>query len=159
VQLVVRDEEAVGLSLEQAQPNHSTARQTDMRKVRAAIAASVIAAAAVTGCAGHTSAAHGTVTGIFLMVGGPASITHPNGVRLPLPGRVIATSTTGERFTVSTGKSGRFTMLLPPGTYHLTGYSPRVRINGQEMRCGASHPVHVRAGKPVRGIEVFCSVP
>jgi hypothetical protein len=46
---------------------------------------------------------------------------HPNGVRLPLPGHVIATSTAGKRFTVSTGKSGRFTMFLAPGTYRLTG--------------------------------------
>jgi hypothetical protein len=69
---------------------------------------------------------------------------HPNGVRLPLPGHVIATSTAGKRFTVSTGKSGRFTMFLAPGTYRLTGYSPRVHVNGQEMRCVAAHPVRSR---------------
>jgi hypothetical protein len=84
---------------------------------------------------------------------------HPNGVRLPLPGHVIATSTAGKRFTVSTGKNGRFTMFLAPGTYRLTGYSPRVHVNGQEMRCVAAHPVRVKAGKSMRGIEVFCSVP
>lgn len=104
------------------------------------IAATIVGAASVGGCTGHANAAQGTVSGIFLMVGGPASIADPNGVRLPLPGHVIAVSTAGERFTVSTGKSGRFTMPLPPGTYHLAGYSPRVHVNGQEMRCGAAHP-------------------
>ena len=64
---------------------------------------------------------------------------HPNGVRLPLPGHVIATSTAGKRVTVSTGKSGRFTMFLAPGTYRLTGSSPRVHVNGQDALCrGAS---------------------
>jgi len=62
-------------------------------------------AAAVAGCAGHATTARGTISGIFLMVGGPATTADPDGVRLPLPGHVIATSTQGERFTVSTGKA------------------------------------------------------
>lgn len=111
------------------------------------------------GCTGHTSIAHGTVTGILLMVGGPATSADPNGVRRPLPGRVIATSNAGQRFTVRTGKNGLFTMPLPPGTYHLTGYSPLVHFNGLEMRCIAEHAVQVKAGKSIRGVAVFCSVP
>jgi hypothetical protein len=48
-------------------------------------------------------------------------------------------STAGKRVTVSTGKSGRFTMFLAPGTYRLTGSSPRVHVNGQDALCrGAS---------------------
>jgi hypothetical protein len=125
----------------------------------ATIAVSVTVATTIAGCRGHTSTAHGTVSGIFVMVGGPASTAHPNGVRLPLPGRVIATSAAGQRFTVSTGKNGLFTMLLPPGTYRLTGYSPRVHVNGQEMRCIAERAVHVKVGQSIRGTEVFCSVP
>ncbi len=81
------------------------------------------------------------------------------GFAQPLPGHVIATSIAGQRFTVSTGKSGRFTMLLPPGIYHLTGYRPRVHVDNHMMRCIAEHPVQVKAGKLTRGIEVFCSVP
>jgi len=131
-----------------------------MVKVPLAIAASVIAAAVVAGYTGHAARAHGSVTGVFLMVGGPADIAHPNGVRVPLPGHVIASNVdTGEHFTVSTGKSGRFTMLLAPGTYNLTGYSPRVHVNGQEMRCIAARSIRVRAGKRLRGADVFCSVP
>ena len=94
------------------------------------------------------------------MVGGPADSAHPAGVRLPLPGHVIASDVaTGEHVTVATGKSGRFTMLLPPGTYNLAGYSPRVHVNGQEMRCMAARSVRVKAGRRLRGIDVFCSVP
>jgi hypothetical protein len=130
-----------------------------MRKVIATIAVSVIVATTIAACRGHTSTANGTVSGIFVMVGGPASTANPNGVRLTLPGRVIATSGAGQRFTVITGKNGQFTMLLPPGSYHLTGYSPRVLINGQEMRCRSEHAVQARVGKSIRGIEVFCPVP
>jgi hypothetical protein len=104
------------------------------------------------GRSGRTNGVRGKITGIFLMVGGPA------GVRLPLPGQVIATSTDGQRFTVSAGRSGRFTMLLPPGSYNLTGYSPRVRVNGQQMRCLAVRSVRLKAGESLRGIGVFCSV-
>jgi hypothetical protein len=107
-----------------------------MVKVLRAIAASVIAAAVVAGCAGHAAKAHGSLTGVFLMVGGPADIAHPNGVRVPLPGHVIASNVdTGEHFTVSTGKSGRFTMLLAPGTYNLTGFMSTAK------RCAASRRV------------------
>jgi hypothetical protein len=95
----------------------------------------------------------GLVIGFFLMVGGPAP-----GVSVRLPGRVIATSTTGRRFTVAVKYLGRFQLRLPPGTYQLTGYSPRVRANHAEMRCVASHPVHVRAGQSTRR-NVYCSVP
>lgn len=124
-----------------------------MEKLRATIAASLVGAAAVAGCTGRTYAVHGTITGIFLMVGGPA-----NG-RVPLPGHVIANNVdTGKTFTVSTGRSGRFTMLLTPGIYNLTGYSPRVHVNGKEMRCLAARSVRVKAGKSLQGVDVFCSV-
>ena len=92
------------------------------------------------------------VSGAFVMVGGPA-----RGVRLPLPGHIIATNTAGRRFTGTVGKSGRFTMWLPPGTYRLTG--PRVRAGHREMRCAAAHPVRARVGSPAPRVEVVCSVP
>jgi len=96
---------------------------------------------------------HGIVTGFFLMVGGA-----PPGVSLRLPGRVIATNTAGQRFIDVVDAIGRFQFRLPPGTYHLTGYSPRVRVNHAEMRCVAMHPVHIRAGQSTRR-NVYCSVP
>ena len=95
---------------------------------------------------------HGTVTGVFLMVGGPSP-----GVSVRLPGRVIATSTAGRRFEVAASSSGRFTFHLPPGSYQLTGYSPRVHVNNAEMRCAAAHRVRVRVGQSARR-NVYCSV-
>jgi hypothetical protein len=134
-------------------------RQTGTGKVHQVAAASVITAVAVAGCTGHAKTAHETVTGTFLMVGGPANYTNPNGTRVPLRGHVTATSIAGARFTVSTGKSGRFTMLLPPGTYQLAGYPSQVHADSHQISCSALHPVQVKAGKSTRGIEVVCPVP
>lgn len=94
------------------------------------------------------------VRGVLVMVGGPAP-----GARRLLPGHIVATSTAGRRVTGTVGASGHFTMLLPPGTYHLTGHSPRVRAGGHEMRCAAAQPVRVRAGSRTPHVEVICSVP
>lgn len=94
------------------------------------------------------------VPGVLVMVGGPAP-----GVRLPLPGRIVATNTAGRRFAGTVGRSGRFTMWLPPGTYRLTGHSPRAQAGGQEMRCAAAQPVRARVGRPTPRVEVVCSVP
>jgi hypothetical protein len=94
------------------------------------------------------------VRGVLVMVGGPAPV-----VRLSLPGRIVATNTAGRRFTGTVGTSGRFTMWLPAGTYHLTGHSPGAHASGHEMRCAAAHPVRARAGSPTPRVEVVCSVP
>ncbi len=94
------------------------------------------------------------VSGIFVMAGGP----HPD-VRLPLPRDIVATDTAGRHFSGAVGKSGHFTMWLTPGTYHLTGHSPRVHGDQHAMRCMAAHPVRVRAGTPTPRVEVFCSLP
>lgn len=94
------------------------------------------------------------VSGVFVMVGGPAP-----GVRLPLPGHIVATNTAGRRYIGTVGKSGHFTIWLPPGTYDLTGHSPRVQVDHHEMRCAGAHPVHARAGSPAPRVEVVCSIP
>lgn len=94
------------------------------------------------------------VRGVLVMVGGPAP-----GVRLPLPGHIVATTTAGRRFAGTVGKSGRFTIWLPPGTYQFTGYSSRVHAGHDAMRCAAAHPVRARAGRPAPRVEVVCSVP
>src|SRR5262249_54832510 len=106
----------------------------------------------VAGCDGGPGG-HGTLTGVFLMVGGPAP-----GVSIRLPGRVIATNSAGEQVTVAIGHSGRFKISLAPGTYQLAGYSPRVHVDNAEMRCTAMHPVHIRVGEMTRA-NVYCSVP
>jgi hypothetical protein len=138
-----------------------------MRKMPQMIAASLITAAAAAGCTGQAQAAHGTVTGILVMFGGPPvpvkvgnppGSAHPPDFKHPRPGHVIAISSTGRRFTVSTGKTGRFTMLLPPGTYQLTGYPLQMHASRAETGCTAVHAVHVRAGTSTRAIEVICPI-
>jgi hypothetical protein len=110
-------------------------------------------------CGGQDQVATGTVTGSLVRVGGPI----PLGLRLPpapvpLPGRVIAESTDGSRYTASVDTSGHYTISLPPGTYQLTGYSPLVRADGAEMQCHAAHAVQVTAGTTTTGIDVICSI-
>jgi hypothetical protein len=138
-----------------------------MRKMPQVIAASLITAAAAAACTGHAQAGHGTVTGILVMLGGPPvpvraggrpDFAHRPDFKHPRPGHVIATSATGRRFTVSAGKTGRFTMLLPPGTYQLTGYPQQMRASRAEIGCTAVHAVHVRAGTSTRAIEVICPI-
>jgi hypothetical protein len=123
-----------------------------MRTTPKVLILALTAMAAVTGC-NADPAGHGTVTGVFLMVGGPGP-----GVHIRLPGRVIATNRPGQHFTVTVRTRGFFTIKLPPGTYQLAGYSPRVHVNNKEMRCTAGHPVHVHTGRSTRS-DVYCSVP
>lgn len=116
------------------------------------ITMTLAATTAIGGCTGGLGKP-GTVSGVFLMVGGPSP-----GVSVRLPGRVIASSRNGQRRTVTVSTDGRFAIHLPPGTYQLTGYSPRVHVGNHEMRCVAMHRVHVRSGRSTRG-NVYCSVP
>jgi hypothetical protein len=89
-------------------------------------------AAAITsltmGCSGQSGSqptaeaeSRQVVTGTLLRVGGRRS-ARP---RL-LPGRVVARNEAGVEFTAAAGDDGRFQLLLPPGTYLLTGTSPQV---------------------------------
>jgi Polysaccharide lyase family 4, domain II len=77
---------------------------------------------------------------------------------VPLPGRVVAESTDGSRYTASVDTNGHYTISLSPGTYRLTGYSPLVRSDDSEMQCRAPHAVQVTAGTTTTGIDVICSI-
>jgi hypothetical protein len=127
-------------------------RPMRMRLIVAGLILAVAAISGITGCSGG-SGRHGTVTGTFLMVGGPGP-----GVSVRLPGRVSVTNAAGQQYVVTVSSSGRFTMDVPPGTYQLAGYSPRVHVNNRDMRCAAAHPVHVRSGRSTHS-DVYCSVP
>ncbi len=94
------------------------------------------------------------MAGTLVRVGGPAP-----GAAVPLPGRVTAIGSAGVRFTVTVGNNGRFSLMLPPGTYRLIGYSPLVWANSAEMRCTAQHSVQVTTGKLMRDVDVVCSIP
>lgn len=123
-----------------------------MRKRCCVIAAEVASISILTGCSGQTGP-HQTVTGLLVRVGGLAP-----GSPVPLPGTVVARNTAGGQFTTSTGKNGRFQLSLPLGTYRLTGHSPQVMVNNQQMLCIAERTVHVTRRKPPHNIWVVCSI-
>ncbi len=102
------------------------------------------------GCAGSPSD-YQTVHGTFVRVGGPAP-----GSPVSLPGTITARTSTGQTFTATTGRNGRFTLSLPPGSYHVTGRSPLMQ-SGQ-MICAATADLRVTQGKPASPITVVCSV-
>lgn len=114
-------------------------------------------ALAIAGCSagstGQGTSDRGTVLGSFMQVGGPGLLVDGRLVtqRFPLPGQVVARGQTGSTFTVTVGKSGHFRMLLPPGTYRLTGYSPMY-----PGPCAGENAIKVRTGKHVTHINVIC---
>ena len=102
-------------------------------------------------CGGHPGY-HQTVPGTFVRVGGPAP-----GSPFPLPGTISARAATGETFTATAGRDGRFKLSLPPGSYRVTGRSPLMQ-SGQ-MTCDATAELRVTRGKPAGPVTVVCSIP
>jgi hypothetical protein len=100
-----------------------------------AIAVLAAGIAVLAGCGGNPGY-HQTVPGRFVRAGGPAP-----GSPVPLPGTITARTATGETFTATAGRVGRFTLSLPPGTYRVTGRSPLMQ-SGQ-MICAATAELHV----------------
>jgi hypothetical protein len=119
--------------------------------VGAAACVSVLA-----GCSGQPAGGQ-PVTGMLVRVGGPTTKTGPP-PPLPLPGTVVARNSAGRQFTATAGNDGRFELSLPPGTYRLTGHSPQVWVNNQQMLCMAQAAIHVTKRQPLRKIWVICSI-
>lgn len=94
---------------------------------------------------------------MLVRVGGPASQSGPP-PPLPLPGTVVARDAAGQQFTATAGNDGRFELSLPPGRYRLTGHSPQVWVNNQQMLCSAQDAIHVTKRRPLRNIWVVCSI-
>jgi hypothetical protein len=118
-----------------------------MHAVLALCAAFVGLATMLGGCASAPGGPAGTVTGHLVMAGGPAP-----GVTLHVPGTITASSAGGTR-QASAAKDGSFTLVLPAGTYTLTGTSPQYG-DGHD-NCVAVAPVVVRAGAVTRA-DVTC---
>jgi hypothetical protein len=105
----------------------------------------------------------GTVTGVFHRVGGPIG---PHGQQpkvVPLTGRMRFSRRGHPAVIIPVGRSGRFTVQLPPGTYRVTGITPdivTVLDNGRQLdgRCHAAHDLRVRPGRTGH-ITVVCAVP
>jgi hypothetical protein len=115
------------------------------------IAVLVAGISVLTGCGGSPGFQQ-SVPGRFERVGGPAP-----GSPSPLPGTITARAVTGDTFTATAGKNGRFTLSLPPGSYQVTGSSPLMQ-SGQ-MICAATSRLRVTRNKPVGSITVVCSIP
>lgn len=97
------------------------------------------------------------MAGMLVRVGGPAAKSGPP-PPLPLPGTVVARDSAGQQFTATAGNDGRFHLSLPPGTYRLTGHSPQVWVNNQQMLCMAQGAIHVTKRRPLRKVWVICSI-
>lgn len=122
-------------------------------RIAAGLAASV---SILAGCGGQPAVGQ-TVTGMLVRVGGPATQLGPP-PPLPLPGTVVARNAGGQQFTATAGNGGRFELSLPPGRYWLTGHSPQVWVNNQQMLCSAQGAIHVTKRRPLRNIRVVCSI-
>lgn len=92
----------------------------------------------------------GTASGM-LIFGGPGPVR-------PVPGQVVAVNSAGAQSQVTVGDDGRFSMSLPPGSYQLSGASPKVTLNGSPVQCGAARPVRITAHRITRSIKVTCSL-
>jgi len=153
----------------------------NVRKIAAGACAPLLLAACAAGhAAGHhgeasgqasLSPAHGapspgrpgTVTGVFHRVGGPLGPGGQQPKAVPLTGRMRFTRPGHPAVSVPVGRSGRFTVQLPPGTYRVTGITPdivEVLDNGRHLdgRCHGPRDLRVRPGQTGH-ITVVCAVP
>jgi hypothetical protein len=104
-----------------------------------------------------------TVTGRFLIEGGPMRPGGGQPGERPLRGTVTFTALGGRTVSVPAGRSGTFSVGLAPGTYHVSGRSPEimeVSSDGAQHETACSQPltVHV-AGQRTLKIAVTCIVP
>jgi hypothetical protein len=87
------------------------------------------------------------------MVGGPATLSGGTPVSL-VPGTITAVSGSAT-FHASAAKDGSFTLVLPDGTYTVTGTS--LQDNDGKATCVAAAPVTVRTDKVTRA-DVICEI-
>jgi hypothetical protein len=73
-----------------------------------------------------------------------------------LPGRVLAMISDSVRFSVTVGRSGRFRLMLPGGTYQLTRVQPADGLGQNGLHLGMH--LLVGAGMRITGLEVACSI-
>jgi len=112
---------------------------------------------------GTTGAGATTVTGRFVIEGGPVRPGGGQPGERPLRGTVTFTAAGQRPVSVLVGRSGTFSVALPPGTYHVAGRSPAImEVSGSgaqyEAPCSSPLTVHV-AGQHTLKIAVTCIVP
>ncbi len=125
-------------------------------------------ALALTACAasapGHvTPAGDGRIIGTFIRAGGPLGPGGKQPRDRPLAGTVQFFAAHHPTIAVRVGRSGRFAVSLPAGTYRVSGRSPsilEVLASGatRESACSAEQQVAVVTGRTLQ-ISVTCPVP
>jgi len=100
----------------------------------------------------------GTVKGI-LYVGMDPNLLVGVGPNAGIPGTVTATAKSGVAHSFHVSSDGKFTLRLPPGTYTLTGVSPRFHDGAEicETPEPSFHLVTVKAGQSAFA-GVVCTV-
>jgi len=126
-----------------------------MRKLFVAVAV-LITPIGIASCR-STPTTQGTVSGRLTEAGGPAP-----SLSLGVPGRITLTPASGTRFTTSTNAKGYYTIAVPPGTYTVTGGSPKAQVERgkkfTDLVGYAKHRVLVKAGVKMVNVNVFVSI-
>jgi hypothetical protein len=99
----------------------------------------------------------GIISGVLERVGGPIGSGGQQPTIHPVSGTVTFTSQRHGTFTAQAGSNGQFSMKLPIGSYHLSGQSPKVMVNGTQERCIRPAAVNVGVDENVR-VEINCIV-
>ena len=104
-----------------------------------------------------------TVTGRFVMEGGPVRPGGGQPGERPLRGTVTFTAAGQPPVSVLVGRSGAFSVALLPGIYRVSGRSPaimEVSSSGAQRETACSRPLTVHVtGQPGLKIAVTCIVP
>jgi hypothetical protein len=102
------------------------------------------------------------VAGRLLMEGGPIGPGGQQPAERPIPGTVTFTAPGHQRVSVRVGRSGTFSVFLPPGRYQVSGRSPDITQESggrtQEPPCSQPLATTVTPGHAVT-IAVVCVVP
>jgi hypothetical protein len=123
-----------------------------------------LAALPLAACAGDPGVAspRGTVTGRFMLEGGPISLAGRQPSNRPIPGTVQFTDGRHRPLLAHVGRSGNFSVSLPPGRYTATSRSPRVievsNSTNHETTCSQPLSVTVRPHHTTT-ITLTCIVP
>lgn len=126
-----------------------------------AAALAVTLAACGTGAATTRAASasdDGSVTGTFIRVGGPLGIDGTQPRPVPLTGTLLFTAGHRRMAEVHVGKTGRFSVRLPAGSYSVSGRSPSLSGASTVRPCGQPERVTVVARRAVH-VSVVCAVP
>jgi hypothetical protein len=131
-----------------------------MRRLQAITAVSALMLA---GCAAAPPASPGgIVTGKLLIEGGPVNPGGPQPGKRPIPGTVQFTASGHRPVTARADSSGTFSVTLPPGTYDVSGSSPRVTevVNDTSRQAPCSQPLSVTVTpQHTATITLTCIVP